>query len=218
MIDKVYFKKLRLGLGYSQEDFGDALDLSRNMIGMIERGEKPITKSTEAKIKLLLNEKDNLIVNGKLVHAPEGKVKRRIKNKINLDKIPLHNVDFEAGHGIEFYDDIRNSEPEYYMDVPDFAGCTAFRSYGKSMEPLIDSGAILFGTKEEDWLDYLEYGQIYGIILNNGRRLLKKVKKSIKGDEYFLLESANKDFDSREIPIRMIKSVWLIHGWLNKRT
>ncbi len=32
------------------------------------------------------------------------------------------------------------------MDIPEFAGCTAFRTYNNSMERLIKSGDILFGT------------------------------------------------------------------------
>jgi DNA-binding XRE family transcriptional regulator len=216
MITKEKFKEIREQMNSTQDDFGNQLGLSRNMIGMIERGEKPITYSTETKIKLLLLEKDNSVVNGRVIKAPEGKIKRRIKSRVS-NKIPVHDVDFEAGKGIEFYDDIRNSEPEYYMDVPDFAGCTAFRSYGISMNKLIDSGAILFATPEEDWREYIEYGQIYGIICHNKRRFLKFVRKSAKPN-HFLLISNNPDFDPFDLPISKIKSVWLIHGWLNKRT
>jgi hypothetical protein len=204
----------------SQADFGDAISLSREMVGLIERGEKNITPSTVAKIKVLLTEKENKVINEgispNVTKAPEGKIKRRIKG--DSDKIEFYDVDFEAGTGVEFYDDIRGGHPEHIMDVPDFRGCTAFRSYGKSMEKLIDSGAILFGTKEEDWREYIEYGQIYGIVCHGGRRFLKYVRKSKAEKSHIMLVSENKEFDEFDLPRSKIKSMWLIHGWLNKRT
>src|SRR5690606_30016839 len=53
--------EIRLSLNLKQEDFAERLGLSRNMIGMMERGEKPISDSTEAKIQLLLINKDNKV-------------------------------------------------------------------------------------------------------------------------------------------------------------
>ncbi|ASZ11069.1 S24 family peptidase [Chitinophaga pendula] len=157
------------------------------------------------------------MLKGELIKAPEGRFKRHIRAD-REERIAFYETDFEAGKGVAFYDDIRHSEPAYYMDVPDFAGCTAFRTYGKSMQPQIEPGAILFGTKEEDWQEYLEYGQIYGIVLSDSKRLLKQIKKSKKSDEYFLLISANPEFDEFEIPKSKVKNLWLIHGWLNKNT
>jgi hypothetical protein len=45
------------------------------------------------------------------------------------------------------------------------------------MEGLIKSGSILFGTKVERWLEHLEYGQVYGIICDDGRKYLKYIKR-----------------------------------------
>lgn len=224
------FKELLEGMGFSNQE-----DKSLFIGKLINKDQKPydpasISRIENGKMKIPLKIIDELTSTGnvtklwllrgeegqpKPTEAPHGKFKRRIKGSGNVN---FYDVDFEAGKGVQFYDDIRNSEPAYTMDVPDFAGCTAFRTYGKSMEPLIDGGSILFGTKENDWNDYLEYGQIYGIVLKTGKRLLKRIRKSSKGDDYFLLESVNPEFDERDIPVSMIKNIWLIHGWLNKRT
>ena len=106
----------------------------------------------------------------------------------------------------------------YTMDIPEFAGTTSFRSYGDSMEPIIKSGSIVFATKIEDWASHLEYGQIYGIVCQDNRRYLKYIRKSKKENSHFLLKSENEFYDDFEIPKEKIKNVWLIHGWLNKRT
>lgn len=142
--------------------------------------------------------------------------RRELKNNPILNPVKFYDVDFSAGNGVDFIDDIQTIQPSYVMDVPEFNGCTAFRSFGKSMEPLIDAGAILFATKDESWTDYIEYGQIYGIVCNNKRRFLKYIQKSIKVG-HILLRSENKEFDTFDLPMQTIKSIWLINGWINKR-
>lgn len=85
---------------------------------------------------------------------------RRSKSNGSL-LVPYYEVDFYAGNSSELLDNAIT--PAYYMDIPEFKGCTAFRAYSDSMENLIHSGNILFGKKIDDWRSHLEYGQIYGI-------------------------------------------------------
>ena len=147
----------------------------------------------------------------------------KTKNSDNPKKhagllVPFYDIDFSAGADITTIDN-NQVQPDYYMDVPEFSGCTAFRAYSDSMEKLIKSGSILFGTKVEQWNLHLEYGQIYGIICNDGRRYLKYIRRHLENHkELFLLKSENEMYDDFDIPKTAIRSVWLIHGWLNKRT
>lgn len=132
--------------------------------------------------------------------------------------VPFYDIDFAAGNALTLVDNSQVT-PDYYMDVPEFSGCTAFRAYSDSMEKLIKSGSILFGTKVEEWNIHLEYGQIYGIICTDGRRYLKYIKKHPEqAKDLFLLKSENNFYDDFDIPKKSIRSIWLIHGWLNKRT
>lgn len=149
-----------------------------------------------------------------IITSPNGKFQ---KKKMDL-LVPFYDIDFAAGNDLVLVDNNKVT-PDYYMDVPEFSGCTAFKAYSDSMENLIKSGNILFGTKVEEWHLHLEYGQIYGIICNDGRRYLKYIRKFIENPkEYFLLKSENPNYDDFEIPKVAIRSIWLIHGWLNKRT
>lgn len=129
--------------------------------------------------------------------------------------IPFYNADFIAGNAELYYDD-ETIYPEYYMDVPEFSGSTAFRAYGDSMEPRIKSGNILFGVKRENWNLYLEYGQIYGITCKDGSRFLKYVRKH-QDERFLLLKSENPNYDDMEMPKSEIKNIWLINGWIDKR-
>lgn len=142
-------------------------------------------------------------------------LKRNVRSKKAL--IPYYNADFMAGNSDVFYED-GTIYPEYYMDVPEFYGCTAFRAYSDSMEPKIRSGAILFGVKVDDWRSSLEYGQIYGITLNDGRRFLKYIRRSTDYKNEFILKSENDKYDDFEVTKDKIKNIWLIEGWLDKRT
>jgi phage repressor protein C with HTH and peptisase S24 domain len=133
------------------------------------------------------------------------------------DLVPFWEIDFIAGNSFDSIDN-QTSKPTYYMDIPDFRGCTAFRAYSDSMEGLIKSGSILFGTKVERWHEHLEYGQVYGIVCDDGRKYLKYIKRYRENPrEYFLLESENKAYDEFEMPKSAIRSIWLIHGHLSKR-
>jgi phage repressor protein C with HTH and peptisase S24 domain len=146
-------------------------------------------------------------------------INKRIKRKLNKSSlIKFYDLDFAAGD-IEFYEDNFTVQPTYTMDIPEFNGCTAFRTYNNSMEKLIYSGDILFGTKEDGWQDGLEYGQIYGIVCHNRRKYLKYIRKDInRADTHFLLRSENStEYDDFSISKDKIKSLWLIHGWLKKR-
>lgn len=153
---------------------------------------------------------------GNVTHAPVGKFPKKVG--IAYKPVPYFDVDFTAGD-IEVYDDHNAIQPAYMMDIPEFSGCTAFRVFSNSMERLIVSGSILFGTKVIDWADHLEYGQIYGIVCHDKRRYLKYIRKATQKEEtHFLLKSENtEEFDDFLMPKSKIKSIWLIHGWLNKR-
>lgn len=142
-----------------------------------------------------------------------SKVSKNVRKSNAL--IPFYNADFMAGNAEMFYDD-NTIYPEYYMDIPEFYGCTAFRAYSDSMENKIKSGAILFGIKLDDWRSHLEYGQIYGITCTDGRRYLKYIRRDKENKDNFLLRSENDHYDDFELPKDKIKNIWLIEGWVNK--
>lgn len=146
--------------------------------------------------------------------APQSRIERRPPEPGK--EIPFYDVDFAAGD-IEFYNGNSNITAAYTMDIPEFSGCTAFRTYGDSMAKLIRSGDILFATRVDDWQSHLEYGQIYGIICTDDRRYLKYIRRAEDDRSYFLLKSENDHYDDFLLPKEKIKSIWLIHGWMNKR-
>lgn len=141
---------------------------------------------------------------------------RTVSKPGSTELIPYYDIDFVAGNSSVFIEE--SAIPEYYMDIPEFRGCKAFRAYSDSMEELIKSGNILFARKLEEWQIHLEYGQIYGIVMTDKRRYLKYIKKAKENPskDFFSLESRNMHYDPFEVPKNKIHSIWLIEGWLNK--
>jgi transcriptional regulator with XRE-family HTH domain len=211
MDTNVNIKKLREELGFSQQELADKTGIPKGRINAWEqRGTKPKLDDFN-KLQEFINENKG-IQNG-IINAPNG----RFGKKVGVGLVKFYDVDFAAGD-IEFYDDTNSITPAYEMDIPEFAGCTAFRTYGDSMEPAIKSGSILFGTRVEDWQSHLEYGQIYGIVCTDKRKYLKYIRKDKENPKAnFLLRSENQEYDDFELPKTKIKSIWLIHGWINKR-
>lgn len=180
-----------------------------------EKGTIPYdTADYEIIEKLLKGELESMESKNILHLAPQGRLPKRTTPD---EHIPFYDVDFAAGD-IEFYNGQSTIQAAYTMDIPEFSGCTAFRTYGDSMTKLIKSGDILFGTRIDEWQSHLEYGQIYGIICTDKRRYLKFIRKSQKEETHFLLKSENQNYDDFLLPKSKIKSIWLIHGWMNKRT
>jgi len=172
------------------------------MLRTLNQNNNPLTMVTET--------------NGQLVKTTSNSKIKRTRPSNQL--INFYDVDFAAGD-INFFDDNYAIKPAYTMDIPEFNGCTAFRTYNNSMEKLIYSGDILFATKENDWQNHIEYGQIFGIVCNNARKYLKYIRKADgKESTHFLLKSENTDeYDDFLLEKHKIKSIWLIHGWLKKR-
>lgn len=191
----------------------ELLGVSRNTIGNWEKGgniDEPTRKRVQEFIDTY-NEAEYIEPNNDSVN--------KITNykPTSSDLIPFWDLDFIAGTAFDAVDH-KKSQPDYYMDIPDFRGCTAFRAYSDSMEGLIKSGSILFGTKIERWAEHLEYGQIYGIVCQDGRKYLKYIKKYHENPSmFFLLQSENKFYEEFELPKEAIRSIWLIHGHLSKR-
>lgn len=214
-------RKLMMERDLTPYKVSKATGISQSTIGRILKGESEPNRST----LVLLEDFLDLNLHSQLSKVEESASIYGGSKVVNMtgykarkpDLVPFYELDFAAGNQIEMIDS-SSIKPEYYMDIPEFYGCTAFRAYSDSMAPMIRSGSILFGTKINEWRRHLEFGQIYGIICMDGRRYLKYIRRDRElPKERFLLRSENQQYDDFEIPLDDIRSIWLIHGWINKR-
>jgi len=153
----------------------------------------------------------------KIIEGSTDKVEDDKVDYSNKDYVPFYPVDFIGGN-IESVND-QTIKPDYYMLMPQFRGCVSFYSYNDSMEPLITSGMILFAKEIIDWKSHIEFGQIYGIVANDGRKYLKYIRRhKTKNETHFILKSENEEcYDEFDFSHKEIRSIWLIHGWITQR-
>lgn len=215
--------------GISKGDVATKIGITQSYLSKMLSGEKPITDSFKggmnkyyhATIKkigfdweTIANEDEvSYLAKSKLIRNPLLKTVRGHGN----DPVKYYDKDFAAG-SVVFYED-NVEKPAYEMKIPAFSGCIAFNVFGDSMEHLIKGGSIVFGRKLETWRRYLEFGQIYGIVMKDDQRFLKYIRKSLEDARHcFLLKSENARYDDFEIPKEDIHNIWLIEGWMLKRT
>jgi transcriptional regulator with XRE-family HTH domain len=188
-------KRRRTNLKLTQKEFASLCNLSRDTIVNYEK----MATIPHQKAEML-----NIVL--------ENEEEKSTKADV---MIPYYDVDFVTVPEKNY--DVAINAPQYHMDIPDFKGCVAFKAYTNSMDKKIKSGSILF-AKKVDWDRHLEYGEIYGIVCTDDRKYLKYVRKHpADPDNYLLLKSDNDEFDDFELAKSEISSMWLIHGWLQKR-
>jgi Peptidase S24-like len=226
----IFKELLYRGKVQNQSDMASIMGMNRSKLHKILGGDIKIQVDFLKQLETLFGVNKNFVSNGEMpmfindtpsvhpVNSNEVTLAPYFNKKTgagSANPIPFYEADFMAGPGGEFLEN--NVVPEYYMDLPDFKGCIAFRAYSDSMAPLILSGNVLFGKKIEKWNDYLEYGQIYGITMDDGRRFLKSIYKSEMPESTFTLHSQNPNYADFDIPKSAVKNIWLIEGWLNRR-
>lgn len=220
---KIAVEHLKVLEGRSQKAVGEMLGYTNeSSFSQVLNGKVPFPGDILDKLGALNTSVKNFILTSATeptiaIEKTKGNVTalKNYKPK-STDLIPFYNSDFMAGNSETVFAD-GSDHPDYYMDIPEFYGCKAFRAFGDSMEPIIKSSCILFGTKEEEWHMSLEYGQIYGITMLNGRRYLKYIRRADDHKNMFLLKSENPSYDDFEIRKDKIKNIWLIQGWIDKR-
>jgi len=125
--------------------------------------------------------------------------------------VPYFNVDFLGGFNI-----VENDQtvlPEYYINFKKYNEATVWVNVtGHSMHPLISHGDIIALRRVEDWWEKIMYGEIYAIV-SEDFRTIKKVRKSLKGDDYLRLIPENiSEFDEQDVRKDSIRIVYKVLG------
>lgn len=179
-------KELRIKHSLSQQDLSDKTGIPKGRINGWEQGKgKPKADDTA-----VLNE---------FFSKLEVKVSR---NRLTVEK-------GDGGTGIPFYDAIATAGMALYADQSPqivsaetvnpgtwFRSATAaMRVYGDSMYPKYKSGCII-ALKEIVDKEEIIYGEDY-VVETSEQRVLKRVMKSEKGEEFVEMNSINPQTDAR---------------------
>ena len=126
--------------------------------------------------------------------------------------VPLVNYDFVGG--IHRGSDAAQVE-EYIIGVVPFNDALetdiCIPVTGDSMAPTCPAGSIVLVREVYGWREYFGYGNIFCLLLNDGRRILKEVNKcDTNHKEYVLCVSHNNMVPPEELPKKMIERVWKV--------
>lgn len=126
--------------------------------------------------------------------------------------VPLINIDSVGGiHS----GNIISPDEQYIIKMMPFTeareGDVAIIQSGNSMYPTIPPGSALLIREVEDWREYFGYGNIYVLLLKDGRRITKEVRRyDSDPHNYVWCVSYNPDVANEELPRSMIRSVWKV--------
>lgn len=223
------------GIIENQEDLALKIDSNRTYISHIINGRQALTRkfaekicslSEKLNINYLFDEQDTAMVlhdeRHRMVHdfiVEQGKELESTKNTLNAMQtndgyrlVPVYN--FDAVGGMSTCNEITDA-PAYIEKYVPFAGAhdedICVHVTGNSMIPTYSPGTLLLIRKVEGWREYFGYGHTFVLFLNDGRRILKEVRRfSENPQEYILCVSHNKEYEPEELPKSMIVSVYKV--------
>ena len=205
-------KQLRKKFNYTQEEMGAVCGIKKSAYSMIETGK---TRLTDRNKEQLVRE---LSVNPEWLENGEGEMfRKKIKQK-NVPKNPKKEFRLVPVYVMDAIGADEGEHPyilRYFPFINARNGDVAMFVRGNSMSPYCPGGATVLLRPVESWREYIEFWQIYLIVLNDGRRLLKELHRpqsAEKRDSHVLCVSKNQDYDVSELPLSMIKKMFVVHA------
>ena len=222
------------GIADSQKDLAQKIGYNSSTISHIISGVKPISHkfvqtlcnlSDKVNPNYLLGDDPIMIfVDGRhrSIHeyvSEQQKNLEEIEVKLNTMQsndgyrlVPVYN--FDAVGGMNAGNEITDA-PAYIEKYVPFMGAhdedICVHVTGNSMIPTYSPGTLLLIRKVEGWREYFGYGHTFVLFLNDGRRILKEVRRFPDNPkDYILCVSHNKEYESEELPKAMILSVYKV--------
>lgn len=132
--------------------------------------------------------------------------------------VPLINLDAVGGN-MNDMTDIQQAVDGYIPFLEAKTDDICLPVSGRSMLPTFGAGSVVLAHPIQEWWLFLELGNIYVLDLNDGRRLIKEIRRSEENPkEYFRLVSHNPEFDPVELPKNKIRSIWIVKAMYQKMT
>lgn len=195
-------KYLMKEMNFRQVEFAQKVDVDASNLSKYLNGRLPISESFLNRVVVNLGvNKDWLETGSDLPFAKPVAPLTTIVTPSSMvttqQGIPVYDIDVTAGNmpraQLFAEDHIIGS-----INLPDFEGqnCRVVRVSGDSMTPVIRSGDLI-AVRELNSLQYIIWGQIYVILLDD-YRLVKYIRKH-ENKSQVILRSANPDYDDLEI-------------------
>lgn len=213
MTENNRLKELQGRLGFSsQSDFAKKLGIKQGSLSDIYREKKGVGVSDS--IKRILDKEFS--INIEWLETGNGsmfKSENVLEKNADFRLVPMYNLDARGGFGGNDEVDVA----EYVIDRIPFKDANSddicVPITGNSMAPTYCAGSIVLLHHVAQWHEFLELGQVYMIVLKDGRRLIKELRASKEDRKSnYLCVSHNPTFDPVELPKDMISRVFLVRA------
>ena len=193
-------KKFRVDFNLSQKALAELLGVKQPFVSQMESGKDPFPLPYIA----VLSEKYN-------INIDEYK-KNDLDENNDYRLVPLINFDVVGGFG---NGDVAITDSEYTIGMIPFTDARekdiCIQVKGDSMVPTCPSGSIVLIREVKEWRNYFGYGNIFCLLLKDGRRILKEVNKfEANSKEFVTCISHNDNVPSEELPKELIARVWKV--------
>jgi phage repressor protein C with HTH and peptisase S24 domain len=226
-------KEIRQLYNFTQQEMATALGITREMINKMEKGKRSISRATQARLKLLLQERQGeqfsqeAVKDVQFIGVPRRSSalpyhlhRLEQKNEASQFLVPLVAQKAQAGY-VKSYDQVD------YLDTlekhalppgvnPTGAAWSYFEVDGDSMEPTLCASDIILATMvpAEDWSDVKNFC-LY-VVLVGDQLLAKRIyKKSDK--EWVLISDNDEAYPQITIKVADVKQLWLFRRHIRSR-
>jgi transcriptional regulator with XRE-family HTH domain len=216
-------KYLRRKKKLTQQQFADAMDVKRSLIGAYEedRAEPKyeLLKKMASFFDLSMDEMANDTINDRWKPKEKGDGSSVRILSITVDKDDRENIELvpvkaSAGY-LNGY-----ADPEYISELPRFnlpmfnqGSYRAFELKGDSMLPL-QSGTVIIGEFVEDWFD-IKPGLTYVIVSKTEGVVYKRIANKFKTDKGLKLLSDNKVYEPFYVETEDILEIWRAKAFIS---
>ena len=204
-------------LNISEREFEEKCNLSYGYIYSIKKGIGQNKLDEISNIYPNLNLGWLTLGDGEMLKADNPATELATNDKYKL--VPLYNMDAMGGFGsndeVDCAEYITDHIP--FKDAKEKDICMPIS--GKSMMPTYCPGTVVLLHEIENWFEFLETGQIYVLVLKDGRRLLKELRRSQEDrNTNYLCVSHNPDYEPVELPKKLIFKVYMVTAMYQKTT
>lgn len=216
MID---FKAFRKANKWTQSIAAGYFGCDQSFISMVESGKNKLPESFISKILVDVDLKGRqfILSEGEMLKTDTMKATNSAEQSNDYRLVPMYNLDARGGFGENDAVDV----PEYIVDYIPFKDAKSedicVPIFGNSMAPTYCAGATVLLHPVRRWQEFLELGQVYMIVLQDNRRIIKELRSSQEDRKtQYLCVSHNPTFDPVELPKSMIKQVFLVKAVYSK--
>ncbi|MBK0383493.1 LexA family transcriptional regulator [Pedobacter sp. SD-b] len=216
-------KYLRKKNGLTQQQFADAMEIKRSLVGAYEedRAEPKydLLKKFSTYFELSIDELINEVINDKWIAKPKNSNNNVRVLSITVDKDDNENIELvpvkaSAGYMNGYGDpEFVGALPKFSLPIFKNGTFRAFEIKGDSMLPL-PSGSIIISEYVENWND-LKVGETAVVVSKNDGVVYKRMGSKLKADKGLKLVSDNAIYEPYFVAADDIVEIWKAKAYIS---